>query len=256
MAKTFIALLFLASLPFTGAMAQSEWERPTTPINKEETDQKAKEQEKLEAKRARQEAKAARKAAKEASKQAGNDTQAATAHPALSPDMPDYKYLKEGAVPQDSEGKVVYTLDIDMAGASAQQVYDRAYQALDSIAREEQMVKGGIVLVNKKQHSIAGQYTEWLTFKSNFINLDRTKFNYTLIADCTDGHLHLTLQRISYAYEENRSTAMRTNAEEWIVDKYAVNKKGTKLLPGSAKFRRNTIDRVEAIFHTIKHFFQ
>ena len=37
-------------------------------------------------------------------------------------------------------------------------------------------------------------------------------------------------------------------AEEWITDKEAVNKKGTKLYPRSGKFRRLTIDRVEEIF--------
>ncbi len=37
-------------------------------------------------------------------------------------------------------------------------------------------------------------------------------------------------------------------AEEWITDKEAVNKKGTKLYPRSGKFRRKTIDRVENIF--------
>ena len=37
-------------------------------------------------------------------------------------------------------------------------------------------------------------------------------------------------------------------AEEWITDKEAVNKKGTKLYPKSGKFRRLTVDRVEAIF--------
>ena len=38
-------------------------------------------------------------------------------------------------------------------------------------------------------------------------------------------------------------------AEEWITDKLAVNKKGTRLYPRSGKFRRMTVDRVEAIFN-------
>ena len=38
-------------------------------------------------------------------------------------------------------------------------------------------------------------------------------------------------------------------AEEWITDKVAVNKKGTKLYPRSGKFRRMTVDRVEEIFN-------
>ena len=42
---------------------------------------------------------------------------------------------------------------------------------------------------------------------------------------------------------------VRYNAEEWITDKYAVNKKHTKLYPLSAKFRRKTIDRKDFIFN-------
>ena len=45
---------------------------------------------------------------------------------------------------------------------------------------------------------------------------------------------------------------VRGIAEEWITDKNAVNKKGTRLLPMSAKFRRATIDRVKEIFAFIK----
>jgi colicin import membrane protein len=38
-------------------------------------------------------------------------------------------------------------------------------------------------------------------------------------------------------------------AEEWITDKEAVNKKNTKLLPISGKFRRKTIDRKDFLFN-------
>ena len=108
-----------------------------------------------------------------------------------------------------------------------------------------------MVLVNKKEHSIVAQYHEWMTFKKNFVVLDRTRFNYTVIAKCTDGHLHLTLERMTFLYEQGRPTEMRTSAEEWISDKEAINKKGTKLLPGSAKFRRSTIDRKDELFELI-----
>ena len=39
------------------------------------------------------------------------------------------------------------------------------------------------------------------------------------------------------------------SAEEWITDKYCVNKKHTKLLPVSGKFRRKTIDRKDYLFN-------
>ena len=38
------------------------------------------------------------------------------------------------------------------------------------------------------------------------------------------------------------------SAEQWITDKYALNKKQTRLLPVSGKFRRATVDRKNSIF--------
>lgn len=276
MKKLFFTIMLF--LPLT-ALAQSEWEAVPTQ-NKVEEARKAAEEAKAAAKAAKKAAKEAARAEKEARKQAakagnkaakaGNNTAnaaqqaegkqiAATklvpARPALDPNSEDYKYLKPGAMPEQ-DGKVVFTLDLDVPALSAQQVYDRMYVALDTIANQECQIqdersKSGVVMVNKKEHSIVAQYHEWMTFKKNFVVLDRTRFNYTVIAKCTDGHLHLTLERMTFLYEQGRPTEMRTSAEEWISDKEAVNKKGTKLLPGSAKFRRSTIDRKDELFELI-----
>lgn len=269
MKKLFFTIMLF--LPLT-ALAQSEWEAVPTQ-NKVEEARKAAEEAKAAAKAAKKAAKEAARAEKEARKQAakaGNKTAdaaqqadgkqiAATklvpARHALDPNSEDYKYLKPGAMPEQN-GNVVFTLDLDVPALSAQQVYDRMYVALDTIANQECQIqdersKNGVVMVNKKEHSIVAQYHEWMTFKKNFVVLDRTRFNYTVIAKCTDGHLHLTLERMTFLYEQGRPTEMRTSAEEWISDKEAINKKGTKLLPGSAKFRRSTIDRKDELFELI-----
>lgn len=269
MKKLFFTIMLF--LPLT-ALAQSEWEAVPTQ-NKVEEARKAAEEAKAAAKAAKKAAKEAARAEKEARKQAakaGNKTAdaaqqaegkqiAATklvpARHALDPNSEDYKYLKPGAMPEQ-DGNVVFTLDLDVPALSAQQVYDRMYVALDTIANQECQIqdersKNGVVLVNKKEHSIVAQYHEWMTFKKNFVVLDRTRFNYTVIAKCTDGHLHLTLERMTFLYEQGRPTEMRTSAEEWISDKEAINKKGTKLLPSSAKFRRSTIDRKDELFELI-----
>lgn len=276
MKKLFFTIMLF--LPLT-ALAQSEWEAVPTQ-NKVEEARKAAEEAKAAAKAAKKAAKEAARAEKEAARaekearkqaaKAGNKTAnaaqqaegkqiAATklvpARHALDPNSEDYKYLKPGAMPEQ-DGKVVFTLDLDVPALSAQQVYDRMYVALDTIANQECQIqdersKSGVVLVNKKEHSIVAQYHEWMTFKKNYVVLDRTRFNYTVIAKCTDGHLHLTLERMTFLYEQGRPTEMRTSAEEWISDKEAINKKGTKLLPGSAKFRRSTIDRKDELFELI-----
>ena len=55
-------------------------------------------------------------------------------------------------------------------------------------------------------------------------------------------------KHITYDYDMERKP-QHYKAEEWITDKYCVNKKHTKLYPISGKFRRKTIDRKDFIFN-------
>ncbi len=164
----------------------------------------------------------------------------------------DPKYL-EGGVPE-VDGAVVFTLDKDVPGMSADNIYDKVYAVISEVVEEGKgsglQPEARIAAVNKAGHTIAARVKEWLVFSSNFISLDRTEFNYTLIATASDGHINLRMERISYAYEMNRKDAsgMKEKAENWITDKYALNKKKTKLSPISGKFRRKTIDRKDNIF--------
>ena len=57
----------------------------------------------------------------------------------------------------------------------------------------------------------------------------------------------LTMNRLTYRYDVQGNVS-DLSAEQWITDKYAVNKKYTRLLPVSGKFRRATVDRKNAIF--------
>ena len=163
----------------------------------------------------------------------------------------DEKYLR-GAVPI-VDGDVQWTLDVDVPGKSAQEIYDKMFKTLTDLTKSEGQLEGSAVtLVNKQDHIVVANVREWLLFSSSLLSLDRTKFNYTLIARCSDGHLNMTMNRISYKYDEERTNQVY-KAEEWISDDAAVNKKNTKLYRGSAKFRRKTIDRKDQIFETIKN---
>lgn len=166
---------------------------------------------------------------------------------------PDAQYLA-GAVTEEN-GKVVFTLDMDVPQKNAQQIYDIVFNALQELTVQENQLEGSAVaLVNKQEHIIAANIREWLVFKNNFLSLDRTKFFYALIAKCSDGHLHLTMERLSYKYEEERGGRQAKDvikAEELIADGVALNKKGTKIYRGYAKFRRKTIDRKNELFATI-----
>ena len=167
----------------------------------------------------------------------------------------DPKYLT-GAVPLNAEGKVVFTLDIDVPDKNAQQIYDRVYAYLNNMAQEDGQQGSRIVLVNQNEKAIVAKYTEWLTFSESFIALDRTLFSYTIISRCSDNHLQLTLERISYNYEKGHQGELKSKAENYITDQYALNKNRTSMINGPAKFRRRTIDRKNQIFENITRALQ
>lgn len=162
----------------------------------------------------------------------------------------DAKYL-DGAVTINSEGKVEFTLDTDANGKSADEIYNIVYQYMSELTQGENNIKSRMALVNKDQHIIANTMDEWLVFSDSFISLDRTEFKYNLVASIKDNHLTLTLERLYYIYEEDRSTGFKAPAEEVITDKYALNKKKTNLAKIFGKFRRLTIDRKDQIFNDL-----
>lgn len=166
---------------------------------------------------------------------------------------PDAKYLA-GAVPEVN-GKVEWKLELDVPGKSAQKIYDLIFDCFTDLTKAENQLEGSCVsLVNKKEHIVVASVKEWLVFSDKLLALDRTKFNYTLIAYCKDNHLTVTMGRLSYKYDEERVERGHVyKAEEWINDENALNRKKTRLLPVSAKFRRKTVDRKDQVFDMIKN---
>ncbi|MBR2772454.1 MAG: DUF4468 domain-containing protein [Bacteroidales bacterium] len=207
-------IAIFATLPLFG-MAQNVWEKPQTTAPQKETTKK--------------------KSLFESNKKAV-----------------DPKYLA-GAVPV-VDGKVTFTLDKDIPGKSAQEIYDIVFATLEKMTKEENQFKTSqVAIVNKQDHIIGTRFKEWLVFQNTFLSLDRTIFNYTVIATCTNEHLNVTISRISYAYEMDRGVndGMEMRAEEWITDENALNKKKDNLSKYSGKFRRKTIDRKDNIFETL-----
>lgn len=162
----------------------------------------------------------------------------------------DAKYLK-GAVPE-VDGKVVFTLDKDVPGMTADQIYEKVRTVMENIIAQPNQLKqvSKIAIDDKASHIIGARISEWLVFRKAALNVDQTVFNYSLIAKVSDGHLHLTMERMGYQYEMERpdTQGMETKAEDWITDKWGLNKKGNKLAKYSGKFRRKTIDRKDDIF--------
>ena len=158
----------------------------------------------------------------------------------------DPKYLK-GAVPEIN-GQVVFSKHINVPGKTASQIYDIMLQYMQRLTKTSNQIESQISTSDAQKHEIVGIYQEWLVFKNTALSLDRTRFFYALRAQCSDGAVDIEMMRIRYLYEEER-TPQRMSAEEWITDKESVNKKNTKLMPMSGKFRRKTIDRKDYLFN-------
>ena len=160
---------------------------------------------------------------------------------------PDARYLVDGAVPV-VDGVVCWQTTINAPGKTAKQIYDILYKQMDKMVNEpNQIANSAIVQDDKEKHELGAIFHEWLVFKNSTLSLDRTQLNFQLMVKYADGKADVKITHITYDYDLERKP-VHYKAEEWITDKYAVNKKHTKLYPISAKFRRKTIDRKDFIF--------
>jgi len=165
----------------------------------------------------------------------------------------DPKYLL-GAVPEVN-GVVTFQKSFSVTDKDEQQIYDIlvAY-VTDSIAgvaiHDPSLQYTRIISNERESGTIVARIEEYMIFHKVFLSLDRTRFRYLLSANVKGQKVSLTITQISYYYNEDMDgkNGVHYKAEEWITDKEAVNKAGTKLYPHSGKFRRKTIDRVQNIF--------
>lgn len=123
----------------------------------------------------------------------------------------DPKYLA-GAIQLNAEGKVEFVLDTQANGKSADEIYNIVFQYMSKLIKNEQNINSRIPLVNrnnKNEQIIACIMDEWFVFNQSFISLDRSETKYQLVATISDNHLHLSMTRIVFNYEEGRSTGFK-----------------------------------------------
>ncbi len=173
------------------------------------------------------------------------------------------KYLR-GAVPTEN-GIVTFKKSFRVPGQTDKQLYE----SMLFFVKDNLVVKGledawtRMISDGKEDGVVAARVEEWMVFTKKFLSLDRTRFRYMITVTTGNEMVNITLNQISYLYgeewKENEPTGEGGTiyrAEEWITDEYALNKKGTKVLSGSGKFRRNTIERVEEIFNNAMDMFE
>ncbi|EJX10385.1 hypothetical protein, secreted [gut metagenome] len=154
----------------------------------------------------------------------------------------DSRYLA-GAVPE-VDGKVVFSKEFQIPGMSREEIYNTLMQWMTERLKENENPNSRVVYTNKNQGTIAGIGEEWIVFSSSALSLDRTLINYQLTVTAKTGSCLVELEKIRFTYRETE----KYKAEEWITDKYALNKSKTKLIHGLAKWRRNTVDFADDTF--------
>lgn len=220
------ALLITAMVLPMAAGAQSNWELPTQTADNEEV-------------------KAEASAAKTLVARDGYEIETVDGK-SYEVRIADRPYLK-GAVPEE-DGKVVFSADIPTRGLTAAEAYERVLDHMTKLAKSEgQSDKSTVSLVDTENHSVAGTYKEKLTLSKNFISLDQADFSYIIVADCSDDSVHVSIERLTYDYVVAKRLE-HLHAEDLISDAATLANDGTKLRKYNSRFRRTTVDRMNAIF--------
>ena len=130
----------------------------------------------------------------------------------------DNKYLA-GAVPE-VDGKVVFSKEFQVAGMSREEIYDRALQWMTVRLKENKNIDSRVVYPDREKGIIAGVGEEWIVFSSTALSLDRTQINYQVTVQTDAEKCVVNLEKIRFTYREKE----KYKAEEWITDRYALNK--------------------------------
>lgn len=146
-------------------------------------------------------------------------------------------YYLAGAVPE-VDGKVVFKKEFQIPGMNQNDIFNRVEIWMKDRLKKNQN-NSRIVYTDKVKGQIVGIGQEWIVFRSSALSLDRTEINYQLTASCYPEKCVLEIEKIRFEYREGEE---KYTAEEWITDKYALNKSKTKLVRGLAKWRRKTVD--------------
>lgn len=154
----------------------------------------------------------------------------------------DTRYLA-GAVPE-VDGKVVFSKEFQIPGMSQAQIFATATKWMDERLKENKNIDSRVVFSDEAKGTIAGVGEEWIVFASSALSLDRTLINYQVTVTCKPGNCLVELEKIRFTYRDTE----KYKAEEWITDKYALNKAKTKLIRGLAKWRRKTVDFADDMF--------
>lgn len=161
----------------------------------------------------------------------------------------DPKYGK-GAVPEDESGRVYFTQTVQIPeGMSADQCYTLLLNWAKGRFAMPYAQAGRILNEDADSRRYIFHVDQMLIFKRTAFVADESKISYNFSAAVKDNEFTMKMTDIKYRYEEGREGGGKIfPAEDWITDKEAYNRKGTKFLKSTGKFRIKTIDLKDILF--------
>ncbi|MBO5406884.1 MAG: DUF4468 domain-containing protein [Bacteroidales bacterium] len=163
------------------------------------------------------------------------------------------RYLAKDAVPV-IDGHVVFTNNVAILDGNTQEkIGEMARKWLDTYLAGFDVAKNRVI--SSAPGEIVAMGDRELVFTDNAIAYDAAQMSYVLTIRYTVSESSVEISRVKYVYNDGTGTR-RITAEEYIVDEFAVNKKGTKLTPITGKFRKKTLDFVDEVFGSFNETFK
>ena len=170
----------------------------------------------------------------------------------------DSKYLA-GAVPEEN-GIITFKKSFSVPEKTDAEVRRIMHNFVNQLVENSIPAPGNYArLMEENQDSLVARVCEWLVFKKKPLLSDKTRFRFQIKINFNGNRVKISTSQLTYYYGENIETqegGQLIKAEEWISDKEALNKSKTKLYPKSGKFRRKTVDRMEALFNAAMDAFE
>ena len=152
------------------------------------------------------------------------------------------KYMT-GAVPV-VDGKVVFERELNVPLFSQEQIYSAL---VDWAGKKFTGKSNRVISADDSKSTVLIQGEDEMVIKIGLFP-GKVKVHYILAADCTNGKCTLKTTRVRYT--NNPASKNSTDiiyAEEYITDKFALNKSKTKIFAGTGDYRKKTIDIVDNV---------
>ncbi len=167
-------------------------------------------------------------------------------------DYSDKRYLA-GAIPMEN-GKVVFYRQLDITGITTQTAMELT-QEWAKVTLAANGYNSKVYDIDNNAGTLIMNIDGDLIFKSSAFQLDKATIALILDIKFNNNRCMLTFKNIRYLYainpnNENRDVIM---ADNWITDKEALNKAGTKMYAMNGKFRIRTVQLIDYLTESLRN---